>query len=40
VLHDVRLKPGRNRVTAQALFGARTVEDAVTWDAPEVARPE
>jgi beta-galactosidase len=37
VLHGVHLAPGRNRVTAQARFGARTVEDAVTWDAPEVA---
>jgi beta-galactosidase len=39
VLHDVRLAPGRNRVTAQARFGARTIEDAVTWDAPDSAKP-
>ncbi len=40
VLHDVRLAPGSNRVTAQARFGAHTVEDAVTWDAPETAKSE
>jgi beta-galactosidase len=40
VLHDVRLAPGSNRVTARAWFVARTVEDAVTWDAPETAKSE
>lgn len=34
VVHGVHLTPGLNRVTAKARFGARTVEDAVTWNAP------
>jgi beta-galactosidase len=37
VLHDVHLTPGRNRLSAQARFGARAVEDSVTWDAPATA---